>query len=281
MGKTKIEWCDRTWNPITGCSLVSAGCLHCYAERISKRLAGRFGYSKDDPFGVTYHPDRVYEPWKWKKPSLIFVCSMGDLFHPDVPFLLINSIFEVMDPSIKPSTMGRHRFIILTKRDERMARYAEYREKCGLSWPPNVWPGVTVEKEVYIKRIENLLKVKAKVRVVSIEPMLGPVDILWYLATHVCGDCGHRCFHYKRPHDYKGNFVCPSCGSPYCEDEEPLMIHWVIVGAETGPGARWMDPDWSRDVRNQCKEAGTAFFMKQMPNRAKIPIDLMIREYPE
>ena len=156
MANSKIEWTERTWNPVTGCTKISEGCQHCYAERMSKRLAGRCGYDKEDPFTVTMHPDKLNEPLKWKKPSKIFVCSMGDLFHDDVP---IKAIIDVLSIIAEASW---HTFLFLTKRPERMQEILTHetiaadvwlQTTTGLSadkpvWPlPNLWLGVTAENQ--------------------------------------------------------------------------------------------------------------------------------------
>lgn len=237
MSTTKIEWCEKSWNPWTGCSPISAGCVNCYAEQWAKRLAGRFGYPKDKPFAVTSHRDRLYEPWKWKKkpkkPLRIFVCSMGDLFHPDIPFHSINEVFAVMDgnaavfePPFKICDMSIHTFIVLTKRAGRMLEYDRYRERMGMKWPSHVWPAVTVEKQKYTWRIDLLLKVRARMFMISGEPMLGSLDLKPWLTG-------------------------------------PKKISQVVVGGETGRGARPMHPEWPRKVRDDCIETGTPFLFKR------------------
>lgn len=240
---SKIEWTDATWNPVTGCTKVSPGCAHCYAERMSKRLAGRCGYPKDDQFRVTLHENRLSEPLHWRKPRMIFVCSMGDLFHEDVPTEYIAECFGVMH------TASQHTFQVLTKRPERMLDYRRL-----LPWPENVWAGVTCENQAMAElRIPELLKVPAAVRFVSIEPMLGPIDLAEWL--------GCDCITSDRPgwDNYEHTVLCQACeGSPYRD-----RIDWVIVGGETGPGARPMHPDWVRSIRDQCQSAGTSFFFKQ------------------
>lgn len=170
MADTKISWCDKTWNPITGCTKCSPGCVNCYAERMSKRLAGRCGYPKENPFAVTFHPDKLQEPMKWHKPSRIFVCSMGDLFHEQVKDEWIDAVFMTMDLS------RRHTFMILTKRPERMREYLSGRTHIiRMVYPlPNVWLGVTVEnQEQADKRIPFLLDTPAAKRFVSVERCWG------------------------------------------------------------------------------------------------------------
>ncbi len=160
--QSKIEWTEATWNPVTGCSKLSRGCLNCYAERMAKRFAGRYGYPKDNPFQVTLHPDRLPKPLRWTKPHMIFVCSMGDLFHENVPEYYIFEILNVIREC--PS----HTFQILTKREERML---EISKKIG-HWPENVWIGVTVEGKECMRRIDCLREVNASVRFMSCEPLL-------------------------------------------------------------------------------------------------------------
>ena len=220
---------------------------------MSKRLAGRFGYPADDPFRVTAHEDKWDTPFKIKQPKKIFVCSMGDLFHEDVPTHWIHDVF---------ATMGHahwHTFMVLTKRADRMEDILDassyfpdrYYEDFGaikgsMPWPlPNVWLGVTVEEQKYDYRIRQLLNTPAALRFVSCEPLLGPIEFGLCTIGHPRGSIG-----------------------------------WVIVGAETGPGARWMDPLWAASIRDQCRDAGVPFFMKNVSGRETIPEDLLIREFP-
>jgi protein gp37 len=218
VSKTKIEWCDAVWNPVTGCTKVSAGCHNCYAERMSKRLAGRAGYPAENPFAVTLHPDRLDQPLRWTKPRRIFVCSMGDLFHEDVDDEDRDEIFAVM------AYAAEHQFQVLTKRPGRMREYlttssnpSELRDRAAciretihsdimgqpdthypppLPWPlPNVWLGVTAENQAAAdERIPILLSTPAAVRFVSCEPLLGPVDLSDHLGLtwEKCHSCGQR-----------------------------------------------------------------------------------------
>ena len=250
MGQTKIEWTDAVWNPVTGCTKVSEGCEHCYAERIAKR------FWKGRKFGdVRIHPERLDEPEHWRKPRRVFVCSMSDLFHEKVPFTFIGRAFRKMD------FCEQHIFQILTKRIYRAAQFC-LRDNLlyctGMSvLPQNVWLGVSCENQKWAaQRIPKLLQIPAAVRFVSFEPLLGPVDL-----TDI--------------HPVK---------EPYIPDP---VLDWVIVGGESGPGARPMDPDWARSIRDQCREAGVPFFMKQMGGFPKkrdkledMPADLRIREFP-
>ena len=263
---SKIEWTDETWNVVTGCTKVSAGCTHCYAERMSKRLAGRCGYPKDDPFRVTLHPDKLDKPLKWKKPRKIFVNSMSDLFHEDVPDEFIDEVFAVM------SDAGQHTFMILTKRPERMKQYLSLdnprytarkvfnltkdpagKFDCDLHWPLiNVWLGTSVENQAAAdERIPPLLQVPAAVKFISVEPLLGPVDLMSvqfgkYTTMNVLEGCG---ISLKSP--------CQSIPNAFSN-----KIDWVITGGESGPGARPLHPDWVRSLRDQCQAAGTKFFFK-------------------
>ena len=222
--RSGIEWTETTWNPTTGCDRMSPGCDNCYALTLAKRLKamGLTKYQSDgDPktsgpgFGLTLHPDTLTAPVAWRAPRLIFVNSMSDLFHPEVPLGFIQDVFEVM------ADTPQHTYQILTKRSKRLAAVAP-----DLRWPPNVWMGVSVETERYAFRIDHLRSVGAAVRFVSAEPLLGPLPHL----------------------NLEG-------------------IHWLIVGGESGPGARPMAKTWARDLRDQCHTAGVAFFFKQWGGR--------------
>jgi protein gp37 len=162
-----IEWTDATWNPVTGCTKVSPGCKHCYAERLALRLRAMGNPRYRHGFAVTLHPDQLALPLRWRRPRRIFVNSMSDLFHEAVPEDFIRQVFEVM------KTADRHVFQVLTKRSRRLATLAP-----GLSWPPNVWQGVSVENARYIWRVRDLQTVPAVVRFLSVEPLLGPIPDL-------------------------------------------------------------------------------------------------------
>ncbi len=166
---TKIEWVlnpdgtqGKTWNPITGCSKISRGCKYCYAERIAKRLAGRHGYPKNDPFKVTTHPERLHQPVGWKKPLMIFLCSMSDFFHPKISDGFIFQILEII------RECPHHTFQILTKRSNRVLQISREIGK----WPTNIWLGVTVESKEYKKRTDHLRQIGASVKFISCEPLL-------------------------------------------------------------------------------------------------------------
>lgn len=174
MVRSRIEWTHATWNPVTGCSKVSPGCDHCYADRMAKRLQAMGVHKYRNGFEVTLHPDVLEAPLRWQKPQIIFVNSMSDLFHEKVPFEYVQQIFDVMRRA------DHHIFQVLTKRSKRLVRYAP-----KLDWPENLWMGVTVENSVYQFRIDDLRKVPAAVRFLSLEPLLGPLadldlrDIHW------------------------------------------------------------------------------------------------------
>jgi protein gp37 len=249
LGNTKIEWCDKTYNPVTGCTKISPGCQNCYAERMSKRLAGRGGYPIDEPFKVTLHPDKLDEPLHWKKPSRIFVCSMSDLFHEDVPFNFIGKVFATM------ANAPQHTFLILTKRAGAMKDFfdAYYSAAWAL---PNVWLGVTAEnQEQADKRIPILLQIPAAKRFVSVEPMLSAVNLSRYLKWPIC-----------KHWDADGN---PRIFGKYRWEKQGLVakgwvgLDHVICGGESGPGARPMHPDWVRSLKDQCVADGIPFMLKQ------------------
>lgn len=227
--RSGIEWTETTWNPVTGCDRISPGCDNCYALRLALRLKamGNPSYRADgDPptsgpgFGVAVHPAVVGLPYRWRRPRLVFVNSMSDLFHARVPRQFVADVFGVM------ADTPRHTYQVLTKRPERALRLAD-----ALPWPPNVWLGVSAENQRYARqRIPRLLLTPAAVRFVSAEPLLGPIDL--------------------------AQAVWPCKGGPG-------RLDWVIAGGESGPGARPMDPDWARGLREQCQAAGVAFFFKQ------------------
>ena len=235
MSDTTIEWAEKSWNPVTGCTPVSEGCANCYAKRMANRLRGRFGYPADDPFRVTLHPDRLTEPLRWRKPRRVFVCSMGDLFHDDVPTDLIDNVLEIV------AACPAHQFLLVTKRpeniDDKLYGVTEAnacRSLGGGDYLPNLWLGVSVENQARAdERIPILLQIPAAVRFVSYEPALGPVDFSPWLTP-------------------AGELVTTS-----------RTPDWLIAGGESGPGARPAHPDWFRKVRDDCQAAGAAFFFKQ------------------
>jgi len=247
------EWASKSWNVITGCSPVSEGCTHCYAQQMSTRLAGRYGYPKDDPFEVTLHrdklDDRKKKPSTWQKPRRVFVVSMGDLFHAKVPFCWIDEVMREIVSS------PRHTFIMLTKRPERMKQYFSQDPRMyeAPKWPlPNLWLGVSCETQQRAdQRIPTLLQIPAAVRFVSIEPMLGPIDLV------AAG--GLPRIHGTRPSVRRG-------------------LDWIVCGGETGPGKRKMDPDWVRALITQCKSSSVPLFQKTFPVAGRL--SRRIEEWP-
>lgn len=245
---TKIEWANETWNPITGCSPISEGCVNCYAARMSKRLAGRFGYPADNPFSITLHEDKLNVPLDWTEPRKIFVCSMGDLFHTDVPFEWVDRVFSVM------SEAPQHTYMLLTKRPGCMKKYIESLyddwEIQAYHRVPfnNLWLGVTAEnQEMAENRIPILLQIPAAKRFVSIEPMLSEINLSLLNYDHVVivdALNGHH-----------GVFL-PLQGNN-------ARLDWVICGAETGPRKRPMENAWAESLREQCEGAGIPFFFKK------------------
>ena len=209
--KSSIEWTDSTWNPTTGCTKISPGCANCYAERMARRLQAMGQPNYANGFQVTTHPHMLRKPLEWQRPQLIFVNSMSDLFHREVPDAFIRDVFRVMGQA------DWHLFQMLTKRSERLATMA-----ASLPWPEHIWAGVSVENQDYVWRMDYLREVLAAVRFVSFEPLIGPIRDL----------------------DLNG-------------------INWVIVGGESGPGARSMEQDWVLEIRDQCLAAGVPFFFKQ------------------
>jgi len=206
-----IEWTESTWNPVTGCTKISPGCKHCYAERMAMRLKA-MGQSKyANGFQLTLHKSTLEQPLGWKKPCVIFVNSMSDLFHRDVPSAFIHQTFDVM------CRASWHTFQVLTKRSRRLLELNP-----EIDWPNNVWMGVSVENEDYAFRIEHLRQTDAQIKFLSLEPLLGPLSNL----------------------NLQG-------------------IDWVIVGGESGPGARPMAEEWVVEIRDQCLAAQVPFFFKQ------------------
>lgn len=171
--KSNIEWTDSTWNPVTGCTKVSAGCKYCYAERMAFRLHSMGQYRYRNKFKVTLHEDLIDTPLKWKKPRVIFVNSMSDLFHEDIPFEFIKRVFKTM------AKADHHIFQVLTKRSARLRELS-----CELAWASNIWIGVTVENSNVVHRIDDLRNVPAKVRFLSLEPLLGPICNLDLTGIH-------------------------------------------------------------------------------------------------
>jgi protein gp37 len=213
--RSAIEWTEATWNPVTGCDKVSPGCAHCYAEAFAERWRGIPGHPYEQGFDLRIWPKRLDQPLRWKRPRMIFVNSMSDLFHERIPESYVREVFDVMGQA------SHHTFQILTKRHERLAELAP-----TLPWHPNVWMGVTIENRRFVKRADYLRQVPAAVRFISAEPLLGPLERL----------------------DLDG-------------------IDWLIAGGESGFKHRRCDPDWIRDLRDQCDLEGVAFFFKQWGGR--------------
>lgn len=279
MGKSKIEWTEKTWNPVLGCSKVSEGCRNCYAMSMSARIANaardredptaiQQGYMKvvkQDENGkylpkwtndIAIIPERLEDPLNWQKPSMVFVNSMSDLFHPDVPYWFIDQVFTTM------ALADIHIFQVLTKRPERMADYLSgFQSRIPMNesveWPlPNVWLGTSVEnQEAADKRIPYLLECPSAVRFLSCEPLLGPVD-LFNVRVPAYGFQYHSLNvldGVARSRSEIGEMRTESFGK----------VDWIIAGGESGLNARPMHPDWAKSLRDQCQEAGTAFFFKQ------------------
>ena len=217
---SSIEWTDATWNPVTGCTKISAGCDNCYAARFSERFRNVPGHPFETGFDLTLRPERLGQPGAWKRPRMIFVNSMSDLFHKQIPRSYISAVFETMEKA------NWHIFQILTKRSSLLQKYLIDRYGKGMA-PAHMWFGVSVENEQATSRIAQLQKSRAKVRFLSIEPLIAPIG---KLSLH--------------------------------------NIDWVIVGGESGPGARPMRPEWATDIRDQCVSARVPFFFKQWGGRS-------------
>jgi protein gp37 len=277
--KSRIEWTEATWNPTTGCDRVSPGCDHCYAMTLAPRLKamGSKRYQRDgDPrtsgpgFGLSLHSDTVSLPLRWTKPRRIFVNSMSDLFHDDVPPRFIAEVFSVM------ARTPQHTFQLLTKRHGRMRSLLSgdlydlmVRElttidgpPTGLTWPlPNVWLGVSVEDQKWAGiRIPALLDTPAAVRWLSMEPLLGPVDLT--VVPGLDGQWGHAGRHHG-----SGAPDCPRDLHHHHDDRCRFPLDWVVVGGESGLASRPMQVDWARSLRDQCTSAGVPFFFKQWGGR--------------
>lgn len=355
--RSAIEWTDATWNPITGCTVISAGCTNCYAMKLAggrmKNHPSRVGLTTATKAGPVWNGTvRLNEQWlaqplRWPAPRRIFVCAHGDLFHEDVPDEWIDRVFAIM--ALTP----RHQFQVLTKRADRMAAYM--RDRAGklarfmidryligdgdpiqkssarahsrainADWPvasigdidapsdvtmrqwplPNVWLGVSVEDQhAADERVPQLLATAAAVRFLSMEPLLGPVNIEpWLAPWKACQECddgegyGNRCVSDRIPRDeqcpWKRAIQISTEHPPFSEDGMPASItsevrtlHWVIVGGESGAGARPMHPGWVRSIRDQCLAAEVPFFFKQWGewaplSLAEVPLAALPRTMP-
>jgi protein gp37 len=292
---TKIAWAEASWNPIVGCSKISPGCANCYAEKMACRLSrmgqklyqgvtlgdgdGRDGWAGN----IACASREVWDiPRRWKRPRRIFVCSMGDLFHERAMYEYWKGVAGVA------ADCPQHTLLVLTKRAEIMR---EALTDCGA--PPNVWAGVTCEDQQRAdERIPDLLATPAAVRWVSVEPMLGPVNIRGLLLSDQpmanC-QCGHGHGFTRCPNT---GGVAPRCHKHGCDCTSfrraaGVGVHWVVIGAESGPKRRPCNVEWVRSLVGQCREAGVAVFVKQLDlggrvvkDMAQFPEDLRIREYP-
>ena len=268
---TKIQWTNETWNPVTGCTKVSQGCKHCYAERDFPRVYAKTGRKFVD---IALHQDRLDKPLRWTKPRMIFVNSMSDLFHEDVPDSFIDQVFAVM------ALCPQHTFQVLTKRPERMREYASKLRERSLEvaqravwlgiwddpeaaaadtvsaldagFAPNVWLGVSVEDQATANvRIPLLLETPAAIRWISYEPALGPIDFGGKWSKQV----GRKAI---------GGPVPPNFYS---------FLNWIVVGGESGPGARPFDIEWARSTVRQCKATRTPVFIKQLGAKPWVDIE--------
>jgi protein gp37 len=275
---SSIEWTEKTWNPIRGCTKVSPGCAHCYAETFAERWRGIPGHAYEQGFDLRLVPEKLDEPLRQKKPTTYFVNSMSDLFQDGVPDEYIDRVFAVM--ALAP----QHTFQVLTKRAERMLDYFIQERHRGhltealaelylsqpsiarirpltdevaeaLSWPlPNVWLGVSVENQHFAdERIPLLLRTPAAVRFISAEPLLGPIDLTG-------GDDPLKTWLRNGITALRGLLT----------DEWVPPLDWVIVGGESGPGARLFNYEWARSIIQQCKAATVPVFMKQV---GALPVD--------
>ena len=208
---SSIEWTESTWNPVSGCTKVSAGCLNCYAERMARRLQAMGQERYANGFNVALHCEALAEPYQWKKSRVVFVNSMSDLYHEKIPVDFIRKVFAVMNEN------KQHTFQILTKRSGRLCELASL-----LEWSENIWMGVTIENNDYVGRADDLRKVNAAVKFLSLEPLLGPLP-----------------------------------------DLKLDGINWVIIGGESGPGARSMKKEWVLDIKRKCENKKIPFFFKQ------------------
>ncbi|MFY9227408.1 MAG: phage Gp37/Gp68 family protein [Blastocatellia bacterium] len=211
MAITRIEWTELTWNPTSGCDKISTGCKNCYAETMSKRLKAMGLEKYKTGFKLALHPETLSIPYTWKTSKIVFVNSMSDLFHKDIPLEYIQKVFKVMNDC------SRHTFQILTKRSERLKNISE-----KLTWTNNIWMGVSIENEDVMYRYRDLIQTEAKVKFLSLEPLLSPLP----------------------------NLILDN-------------IDWVIVGGESGHGARKMQEEWVVDIKNLCLAKNVPFFFKQ------------------
>lgn len=283
---SKIEWTEATWNVATGCTKVSDGCLHCYIERTPPFRMAHRGFDKEGiggSTGVVLHDERLHQPFHWRKPRRIFVCSLADLFHDSVPDLFIAKVWATM------ARTPQHTYQVLTKRPARMRSLLSSHDftlaveaVCGhrdWSWPlPNVWAGVSAESQKWADiRIPHLLDTPAAVRWVSAEPLLEPIDFDRWLHHDVAvrTEVGARCY----------------CGAWMNADGDcPTgRLGWVVCGGESGLGARLCDPDWLERIVADCEDASVPVLVKQLGtvtggrkhhDIGTFPSTLRVREYP-
>jgi len=305
---SQIQWTDETWNPTVGCTRVSAGCDHCYAFALHDRRhdAWKSGRWPDAP--AQYHepfsevqllPERLTLPLRWRKPRRVFVDSMADLFHTDVPDEFLADVFAIM------TATPHHTYQVLTKRPRRMQRLLHdgafvhliedailirWGVRAVVPWPlPNVWLGVSVEDQAAAQRIGPLIQTPAAVRFLSCEPLIGPVSIddwLWLVGPSTAGPWKDALGRHRGGGGAGGQMVSRTPAND---------LHWVIAGGESGPGARPCDLDWLRLLRDECAEAGVPVFVKQLGsvwakansadphggNPDRWPEDLRVRQFPE
>jgi len=216
---SSIEWTDATWNPVTGCTKISAGCDNCYAARFSERFRGVPGHPFERGFDLTLRSERLLQPIEWKRPRMIFVNSVSDLFHKEIPKAYICKVFDTMEKA------DWHIYQVLTKRSSLLRKFINERYQTRKA-PEHIWFGVSIENDKVVSRVTHLQNANVSVRFLSIEPLIGPVGKL-----------------------------------------NLRSIDWVILGGESGPGARPMDPEWAIDIRNQCVKSKAAFFFKQWGGR--------------
>lgn len=298
---TKIEWTEATWNPITGCSVTSPGCTNCYAMKLAgtrlRHHESRAGLTRETKAGpvwtgeVRFNEQWLDQPLRWKRPRMIFVCAHGDLFHESVPDEWIDRVFAVM--ALAP----QHTFQVLTKRSARMREYITNLEtepqeatvrRMVAAWPmigrplpeqdmlvngPNVWLGVSVEDQARANvRVPDLLATPAAVRWLSCEPLLGPVELddAWEGESALSAECWGDCAWCEK--GFPALYNCHRGRQPDAEAEKGRSgIDWVVAGGESGRGARPMQLEWARSLRDQCADAGVPFFFKQWGNHR--PVD--------
>lgn len=245
--KSSIEWTDATWNPVRGCVKVSPGCANCYAETFAERFRGVASHPYEQGFDLRLVPEKLGEPQRWKSAKRVFVNSMSDLFLEGVPDDYIAEVWRTI------ATIRRHTYQVLTKRAARMQALVP-RLVATFGVLPNVWLGVSIENQHFAdERIPLLLQTPAAVRFISAEPLLGPVNVEPWL--------GYRC---RRCKSLQTSCEC-TFGSDAAADRANFRgLDWVIVGGESGPGARMFNVAWARSIIQQCKSAGVACFVKQL-----------------